>query len=207
MSSTLRSSGFTLLELLVALALMAILGGVLYGSFFTLTKGRDSAIAGMEDRRDLRETLDLVRREIAAAIYKPDNKLHHFIVEDRDYFGKPASTLDFTTIDNPERARWSSSPTSGLIAVKYRGVAKEEKFYLARQAPDPYLTIKEPVSYPQMENLESFLVECYDGSKWVKSWDTALNKALPKMVRVTIKVKEGEQTVAFTAIAVPMIGG
>ena len=40
-----RNSGFTLLELLVALALMALLAAALYGSYFALVAGRDRATA------------------------------------------------------------------------------------------------------------------------------------------------------------------
>jgi general secretion pathway protein J len=201
--NTLRNKGFTLLELLVAMVLLAILSTALYGTFFTLTKGRDSAMSGMEYRRELRTTLDQLRREIDATFYNQDNKRLHFVVEDRDFFGKPASTLDFTTISPP---RGEGAAVSDQVAVTYRNVAKENRMLLAREAHDPYYTV-EPVPYPQMEELEGFLVECYDGSKWVKSWDTALNKNLPKLVRVTVTVREGERTVAFTTLATPRIGG
>jgi general secretion pathway protein J len=52
-----------------------------------------------------------------------------------------------------------------------------------------------------MERISSFLVECYDGSKWVRSWDTALNGALPKMLRITVQVVEDGQQVEFSALA------
>jgi len=79
-------------------------------------------------------------------------------------------------------------------------VEKEQKILLTRQARDLYVTV-DPVPYPQMEELEGFLVECSsDGSKWVKSWDTKLNTVLPKYVRITIRQKEGEKTVDFSAI-------
>ena len=49
----------------------------------------------------------------------------------------------------------------------------------------------------------------FDGrEKWVRTWDTAptANGRLPKYVRVTLSVKEGEKTVNFSTIARPRIG-
>ena len=132
------------------------------------------------------------------------DKRSHFVVEDRDYFGKPASTLDFTMISSP---RSDSIPASDQAQVIYRGVEKDKKLVLARQERELFATA-DPLPYPQMRDLEGFLVECYDGGKWVRTWDTSasLNSRLPNAVRVTLSVKVGEKTVNFSTIARPRIG-
>ncbi|HEX8961009.1 MAG TPA: type II secretion system protein GspJ [Geobacteraceae bacterium] len=199
MSNTYRHNrGFTLLEVLVALVLLVILSAALYGTYFSLMRGRDIATAKIEARREISTTLDLLRREISASYFNTQNPRLHFVVEDRDNFGKPASTLDFTTIAPP---RSDGLTASDQVQVVYKTVGKEQKLLLTRQARDLYATI-DPLPYPQMEELEGFLVECYDGSKWVRSWDTKLNAGqLPKYVRVTVRMKEGEKPVEFTVIA------
>lgn len=200
------SGGFTLLEVLVALALLAIISAALYSTYFTLVRGRDAATAGMESRRELRTTLDMLRRELSAAYYKKETradnrKFLNFVVEDRDFFGKPASTLSFTTISPPGSG---NLPLSDQVEIRYRPLEKEGKIVLSRQARDIHVAA-EPLPYPQMEELEGFLVECHDGGKWVRNWDTdaELNGALPKAVRVTIRIKEGEKTVEFATTASP----
>jgi general secretion pathway protein J len=205
LSSTWRSKeGFTLLEVLIALALLVILSGALYGTYFSLMRGRDMAVEKMENRRELSITLDQLRRELSASFYSTRNKRTHFLVEDRDYFGKPASTLDFTAIASP---RSDNLRASDQVQVMYRGAEREKKLSLARQEKDLYMTT-ETLPYTQMREVEGFLVECYDDGKWVRSWDTSasLNNRLPTAVRVTLTVKEGGKTVNFSTIARPRIG-
>src|SRR6266567_8829773 len=167
---TVSDRGFTLLEVLVALMLLVILSGALYGTYFSLMRGRETAVAKMNARRELSDTVDKLHRELSAAYYHSANARLHFVVEDRDYFGKPASTLDFTAIAPP---RSDGLTASDQVQVIYKAVEKEKKLLLTRQARDLYVTV-DPLPYPQMEELEGFLVECYDGGKWVRTWNTKM---------------------------------
>lgn len=203
MSSICRSDrGFTLLEALVALALLVILSAALYGTYFSLMRGRERAVEKMEARRELSTTLDQLNRELSAAFYNTRNNKLHFVVEDRDFFGKPASTLDFTFIAPPVGG---TLPASDQVRAIYTAGEKDKKLKLARQAQDLYMKVNS-LPYPQMKELEGFLVECYDGKEWVRTWDTVLNSRLPKAVRVTLMVKEGEKTVNFSTITKQWMG-
>lgn len=193
-----RSAGFTLLEVLVALALLAIIATAVYGTYFTLFKGKESTIAGMEERRALRETLDALRRELDGAWFRRNSQQLRFVVEDRDHFGKPASRLAFVTMAPPAPP---GMPVSDQVAVAYSVVVKGEQLILARSSQGAQLDA-EPLNYPQMENIEGFLVECSaDGSKWVRSWDTGINGTMPKAVRVTLQLRENDRTVGYTTLA------
>src|SRR5512137_2134845 len=93
--------GFTLLEVLIALALLGVIAAALYGTFFSLVRARDTAATSIEATRELRTTLDLLRREVTAAFWNAGNPRLRFVVEDRDVFGKPASVLTFTAVAPP----------------------------------------------------------------------------------------------------------
>ncbi|MBI2354295.1 MAG: type II secretion system protein GspJ [Deltaproteobacteria bacterium] len=198
------SRGFTLLELLIALVLLGILTGALYGSYFAVTRARDRAAEGMEARRELGATLDLLRREFASAVFASGDKRLRFVVEDRDNFGKPASSLELTTLAPP-----SGQPRkeSGIINVQYRIAERDKRLVLTRREQDQLFdSVTVPV-YPQMERISAFLVECYDGSKWLRSWDTAINPGLPKRLRITVQVEEQGKTVEFTVYSKPEAPG
>jgi len=209
LSAISRNKGFTLLEVLIAVVLLGILAAALYGSYFTVLKTRQRSAEGMEERRELGATLDLLRREIDAACYISGDQRLRFVVEDRDSFGQPASNLEVTTLAPPSPLG-AGRKESGVIDVQYRMVEKEkQQLVLTRREQDILLEATSVPAYPQMERISSFLVECSnDGSKWVKSWDTALNGGLPKYVRITVQVEEGEgHLVAFSAYAAPRVVG
>lgn len=195
------NGGFTLLELLVALLLLVIVAGALYSSFFTVLRGRDRALEGGEQRRELRSTLDLIRREVEGAFYRSDDRRLRFVVEDRDIFGRPASSLELASVAPPSAGE---GPASDLLMVKYGVMEKDRRLSLRREAADLFGSVK-PIPYPTMEEIEGFLVECHDGGKWVRSWNTDLLPRLPERVRITITVREGEMKADYTVTARPRI--
>jgi len=201
---TSSNRGFTLIEIMIAVVLLGILSAALYGSYFTVLSARERASEGMEARRELGGTLDLIRREIAAAKFNRDDKRLRFIVEDRDNFGKPASSLELTTL---VPSAGQGRKESGISAVRYRLEEKDKRFILTRREQDVFFESPDAKAYPQMEQISDFLVECYDGSTWVRSWDTSLNNALPKMVRVTVHVVEAGKPVEFYILANSRMAG
>jgi general secretion pathway protein J len=193
-----KPSGFTLLEVLVALALLAVIASALYGSYFTLFRGKETTLAAMEERREIRDSLDMLRRELSSAWIRPGKPAVVFVVEDRDQFGKPASRLAFATIAPPLAG---GLPVSDQLSVEYTALSGDKTMTLSRSAQDLYKGSK-PFKYTQIEKIEGFLVECSpDGTKWVKSWDSAINVNLPKAVRITLQVREGSQTVGYSTLA------
>jgi general secretion pathway protein J len=196
----LNNKGFTLIELMVALVLLVILTGALYGTYFSVMSARERGGVRIEERRELSSTLDKLHNELSSIFFSKTNKRLLFVVEDRDSFGKPASVLAFTFVTPP---RVDPAPASDLTLVSYSVKENEKLLSLVREARDPYLDTKvKSFPYPVMDEIEGFLVECYDGGKWVKSWDTALINRLPDNIRVTVTMKGGE---VFTTIATPRL--
>lgn len=194
--------GFTLLEIVVVVALLGIIAAALYSSYFTVLRARERVSLGMESRRELAATMDLLRREIAASVYSRSNKRLCLVVEDRDRFGRPASTIELTTMV-PKQSQGRKE--SGVVNVRYRLIEKEKRLILTRRERDSMIGATEAAEYPQMEEISSFLVECYDGSRWLKTWHTELNGSLPKMIRVTLQVDEGGKPVEFSMLSAPKI--
>lgn len=197
------NKGFTLLEILLAITLLGIVATALYGSYFTVVRARERASEGIESRRELGGTLDLIRRECAAAVYRRGDKKLRLVVEDRDIFGRPSSMLELTTL-MPMTVE--PRKESGVSLVRYQMGEQDQKKKdaprnLTRREQDLLLESSEIRPYPQMERISAFLVECYDGTKWVKSWDTALNNRLPAMLRITVQIEENGKLLEFSMLA------
>ena len=207
LSAISRNKGFTLLEVLIAVVLLGILSAALYGSYFGVLRARDRASSGMESRRELGATLDLIRREVSSATPFNKNTIDkrlRFIVEDRDNFGTPASTLELTTLAPPFGQTRSES---GILIVKYQIIEKDKKRILTRQERDLFSEDTAAPAFPQMEQIGSFLVECStDKTTWVKTWD-ASSQRLPPYLRVTIQIMEDGKLGDFKVISTPRMSG
>lgn len=200
-------AGFTLLELLIALLLLSLLTAALYASFFTVATARERAGQAMEGRRELGTTLDLLRREIAACRFSAGDRRLRFVVQDRDHFGKPSSGLELTTLAPPRTPQ--EPPGSGIRVIRYELVERDGRSLLLRREQDLLFDWQAAVAYPQMERISGFLVECYNGSSWVRSWDTAaaLNGRLPARVRIRVQVEEDNGIEEYSVLAIPQVSG
>lgn len=192
--------GFTLLELLLALAITTLVLAAAYTTLFSLSRAQEQAAHGMEQRRALRNSLDLLRRELSSVLLKAGDQRFRFMVQDRDFYGKPASTIQYATLAPP-----SEGISSDLVRVRYQTTEDGSSLLLQRASQGLFVTTEGNSGYPLLSNLEGFLVECYDGSKWVKTWDTTLTSSLPKMIRVTVTLLEGDRSVAYQVTATPRI--
>lgn len=191
--------GFTLLELLVALAVAAIVLLAATTSLFNLHNAREQADQLMEQQRALRSSLDLVRRELNSALFGTGNEKLRFQILDRDFYGKPASILSFTTLAPPLEAA-----VSDQIQVVWQVEELGEQLRLVRSSREFFRNDDlEPVDYPLIEQVEGFLVECYDGNNWIRTWDTELTRGLPRLIRVTISVPQQDGIASFQVLASP----
>lgn len=190
--------GFTLLELLLALALFAIIAAALYGSWFSVQKGSEALLEGMDQQRALRDTLDGLRRELSATISGYGKGRPAFVVEDRDSFGRPASRLAFAAIAPPASGE---GPVSDQLSLEYGVSVSDDRLSLERTTKGVH-HLDRPFRYSVLAPIEGFLVECStDGTRWVRSWDTAINMATPRAVRVTITVREGGAARSYATVA------
>ena len=94
-------AGFTLLELLVALAIASVVLLTITGTLFSLNRAHDQVGDRMQQQRALRNSLDLLRRELSSMLYRADDKQLRLQVQDRDFYGKSASILSLATLAPP----------------------------------------------------------------------------------------------------------
>jgi len=186
-------AGFTLLEVLIAVFLLALLLGTVYSAFFVIHDATSTTTGTVVRLQEARVTMDLMRREIEAA-FPPDEKSPVEIV-DRDSFGKQTSSIAFDTFGSAlaggSRVTYSvdEAEDGSLSLIKTVGPAGDDSITVLSGAAE----------VEAVEEVVSFLVEARDRDQWHRTWRE--KGKWPKDIRVTLTIKlhGAEVPLAFTA--------
>ena len=195
-----KRGGFTLIEVLVGLTLLTIVLGAVYSSFFSVQRAIERFNNVSVRYHEARTTLDIIRREIEAAILKNPKKEDildraTFEVKDRDVFGKTVSSMDLTAF---------SFRGTGMSAISYF-VQENNKMLTLMKKEKPPIIESEGYTVDLIEGIESFTVEVLFNNKWVKTWNAADTRKLPEAVKVTIEFEDNDRIITLSEYARPRI--
>ncbi len=188
--------GFTLLEVLIAVAISSVIIAALYSSFFLSRRAVDAVDDSLVRIQEVRAVLDTMKREIESAVYRKDKAYTVFKVDDRDFYGKQASQMLFTSF---------SSLLPGLAKINYTVEESGETLMLKKQISPAFGPPAVTKSTELVENIESFTVEAGLGDKFVKTWDGGAGGNIPDEIRISLKLyaKKGDPPITVSEIARP----
>lgn len=186
-TTTGRSRGFTLIEILVALGIAMIVIFSSYTLYFSLSKGTKDVYQKIKGRERAYNFLSLIRKEIESCYYYPDLSYTGFKLEENDYYGKPASKLTFT-----------SFLKDGAKVLTYSVYDDNGRLSLVKTIQDA-LSDEKPTKFVFMKDIEGFRVRVLDEG-FDKVYDTNVVKRLPKMVKITLILKEGDREEEYSDI-------
>lgn len=203
-----RARGFTLIEVLIAIALVAAILTSLYGAVFPVLETRERLEADIEKTRQLRRFIDTLTTELHSALFNEANPFTGLTGTRDESLGRAMSSLAFTTLTYP--AISSRRPTGDLKAVRYYALEDADRtLSLFKDSWNPYgeetAAAAEMVSVEVIEGIEGFEAEFYNGETWAKAWDAEAEKTLPEAVRVSVVVNDAGTQRKFTTIARPVI--
>jgi general secretion pathway protein J len=185
--------GFTLLEILVALAIAAIVIGSAYTLLFTVKKGTAGIYEKMQEKEKAFNLLSMVRKEVESIYYFRDTDYTGIKIEEKDFYGKPASRLTFTCFFR-----------DGLKVISYFVEEDEDnRLNLIKTIADVIKGGK-PVKITVLRDVEGFRAQVLDEG-YDKVYDsTKLNK-VPKDVRISLLLKGGKGVEEFSQICSLML--
>lgn len=197
-------NGFTLLEVLVAVALASIVIIALYGSFFSVLRGRSDIDTSLERTREVSRFLETFSKEIQSSFFKDGNPWTGFAGTEEGKNGRSMSRLSITAFTYP--AFKTGRPAGDLLSIRYYVEDKEGKLVLYKETWNPYADEKTGVLKAEViEDIEGFEILYYNGKDWAKAWDAKLDKAVPDAVRATLSVKDKGEVKQFSTVARTMI--
>ena len=205
MSDMRSKNGFTLIEILIALALIATILSMVYGSYFATSRSTQACQARIGMCHQGRTALDQMARQIRCAyastakdedLKESGTQQERVVPEDGvGYFtgNRSASNgeiLSFVTTNGLTEVK--EKPAKGLFEVTYRLDKREDTLFLSQRR---FIgTTKKALKRdwrPIAKNIEYLDLEFFDGQKWLHRWDFEDEKKLPFAVRMEIGCRDG----------------
>ncbi len=186
------SRGFTLMEVLIATAILAIVMMLVYGSFVQTRRVIGRTEAAVDGLRGIRAAFSRITNDVGMAFLNSANDATFFVGTDDYEGGYPADQMDFTSFSHVQRssqARESDQMEVGYYLRKdYEGASFLMKREKNRIDLNPMYGGK---SYELCEDIMGLDFRYLDEGTWLESWDSRVSKKMPEAVEITMIIKDG----------------
>lgn len=197
-----EKNGFTLIEVLVALAIGSLVIGALYSTFFSVLRARSDVAQSLERTREVAGFLDTFSREAASAFFKESNARTLFVSERSGGNGFEASSLSMTAFRHTVRGAGAKGDLVGVRYLTASGAGG--KLTLYKETWNPY-GLESAFRIEVIEDIEGVEFSFYNGKTWAKVWDARLEARLPTAIKAVVGIREGREIRRYSAIARPAI--
>jgi general secretion pathway protein J len=214
------AAGLTLLEVLVSIAILAMIASLIYGAFDSLSRGKRAEAKRGDRARQARNAVDRMVRELAGAylsLHQPQNvslQTRSTGLVGRN--GNPFDRVDFTAFAHrrlDKEAKESDQAEIGYFVTADPDVDGKMDLVRREQVPIDQDLLRGGVVNVLCENVESFDLKYLDATTgmWLETWDTTsvtgqLNR-IPLAVRITLVLKDvpsGVPATYTTKIMIPI---
>jgi len=203
--------GFTLIEVLVAISILAIITTLIYGTFSQSHAVSTRLEATSEKYRAVRQIFQSMLDDLTGAYYleqtaADQTPLTVFIGQSpgaTDSFSISQPLLRFTILGH---RRWQpNSPETDLSLVEYQIKKDTDSDLLTlshREETNPLSTTEASMEeYELAEGLKDLKLRFFDGADWSEGWDSTSKKGLPQAVEVkfVLPIENEDREFSFLA--------
>ena len=190
-TSATRVRAFTLIEVLLALAIMSVITVALFASLHVAFKARDRSEAALEPVRTSEAVMELVRAELESAL-PPRGKLVGAFVGTSWQAGNGLDDDELTFYATTTAPAGVFAP-GDVKQVQLRTLVEQTtgRRVLVRRVVSNLLSpvLVEPDDEILCRGVASFDVIYYDGLQWWTTWDSTYERdSLPVAVQVTLQL-------------------
>ncbi len=168
--------GFTLIEVLLAVSLIAMMATVVFGSLYVTINAIDAARIKSADEQIVRSTLRLMNDELSVSMDRP---IGPWVGINAQYEGRPADSVAFLTMGQFRGAE--SAKDTEMVRIVYTREGDRLLRFVRRNL---YGLTDESVEQVELATkVKGFNVRYYDGKSnlWLDEW-TGGGSAPPKAI-------------------------
>ncbi len=206
-----QARGFTLIEVLVAVAISSLVLAVAYGSFFQVIKSKEFAEESLELYSEARVALGMISRDLAMAflrgsVYPGSQGIQPPYFEGSES-GSGEKTLRMVT--------FTYGPVAGGAGVDQTEVEyatrldRESGLFVLVRRENPFMDEESGwIEYPLSERVVAFdlsYLPSAGAGELVTEWDSAVAGALPAavVVKLVLRSPRGDDVPFSTTVALP----
>lgn len=187
-----EGKGFTLIEVLIALSILALIMGMVYGSFVQSRWALARSEEAVADQREVRAVFLNLQKDLTAAFLSASQEDRTVFVGTEEYRdGRAADRLDFTTFAH--RRRWEEGPEADQAVVGYfleEGEGSLQVLFRREKVPldeDPF---QGGEVLPVATRVVSLDFRFRERDAWRETWDSRVEGRLPEAVWVTLVTRD-----------------
>jgi len=191
MNSRAVKGGFTLVEILAAIAIIVAIVSMLYGSYFAVSRSTQAHNAKMAESGNAQQVLLQVARQIRCAYAqstsckeneKSENRTNYFSGNSDDPSGEILHLVTTNAIFK------DSQLPNGLFEVTYQFDKSRGLLYVSQER---FTGTYESVSTERnwwllARKIESVQFAFFDGKQWLHRWDFKEQEQLPHAVKINL---------------------
>ncbi len=167
--------GFTLLEVLIAVALLAVVVSAVYGTFSLAERAYNAYRDYGVRLQQLRTFMSVLKRELQSSYYNEKDPFSVFYLKGRDYYERKLSELEFTTIEGPRPP----------LRIGYYVKEEDQGLVLYKRVT----TVDgKGMELEVLDGVYSFSVFADDGRQALEVYDAEKTHRLPRTLRVSISI-------------------
>lgn len=188
-----QHSGFTLLELLVAMTLMVVTSACLYTSLYTGFRARSTALAAIEPTSQAINAIELIKQDVSGVLPADGVLAGSFIgTNSRNSDGDDADSLEFYTTQVYTDEDVLVGGLGKIELTLEEDTDEDRKNYrLVRKVTTNLLSSRDvdPEEQVLCRNVTSLNLRYFDGDSWLNEWDSTEDaNSLPLAMEVDIEV-------------------
>lgn len=184
----LARNGFTLIEVLVALAITSVLTLILYASFSGLTGSSNALESYSLKNRQAVLFLNQMSNDMAGAFYSSALSYADFILTERNMAGENISQISFSCFS--QQLIDIHRTATDIIKVTYRPEIDDEGNLFILREVQPNLQIpeyEETLTERVLTGISSFSINALTGEDTSDTeWDSRNKMKLPERIRVSV---------------------